>query len=108
MDTTDSQENIKKIIDDNKIVLFMKGTPSSPMCGLSANVVMILKEIGIRDFKTVDVLRDFSIREGIKVFSDWPTIPQLYFQGEFIGGNEIIQEMYNSKELQGRLTLGAS
>lgn len=99
----DTQREIKKIIDENKVVLFMKGTPSSPMCRLSANLVSILKEHGVHDFKNIDILNDFAIREGIKVFSDWPTLPQLYVSGEFIGGDEEVQDLYESGLLRERL-----
>jgi len=99
----DIQREIKKIIDENKVVLFMKGTPSSPMCRLSANIVMMLKEHGIHDFKNIDILNDFAIREGVKVFSDWPSLPQLYVNGEFVGGSEEVQELYDSGVLGGKL-----
>lgn len=99
----DIQREIKKIIDESKVVLFMKGTPSSPMCRLSANIVIMLKEHGLHDFKNIDILNDFAIREGVKVFSDWPSLPQLYVNGEFIGGSEEVQELYDSGILGNKL-----
>lgn len=99
----DIQREIKKIIDENRVVLFMKGTPSSPMCRLSANIVVMLKEHGIHDFKSIDILSDFAIREGVKVFSDWPSLPQLYVDGEFIGGSEEVQELYDCGVLEQKL-----
>ena len=101
-DVTIKQEinkRISTIIAENKIVLFMKGNELYPSCGYSGLVVKILTELEC-DFKTVDVLEDFDIRQGIKDFSDWQTIPQLYVKGEFIGGCDIINEMYKSGELQ--------
>ena len=96
-------ERIKRDITDNPVLLFMKGTPVFPQCGFSAAVVQILTTMGVK-FKGVDVLADPEIREGIKTFSQWPTIPQLYVKGEFVGGCDIIREMYESGELQGFLT----
>ena len=90
---------IQSQIDANPVLLFMKGTPMFPQCGFSARVIQILKHAGV-PFKTVNVLEDQEIREGIKAFSNWPTIPQLYVKGEFIGGCDIITEMYQSGELQ--------
>ena len=98
------QEQIKNIIDENNVVLFMKGTPDFPQCGFSARVVQIL-QLCKTEFTPVDVLADMDIREGIKEFSDWPTIPQLYIKGEFIGGSDIVTEMYESGELQGNKDL---
>jgi monothiol glutaredoxin len=92
-------ERIKHDIADNPVLLYMKGTPVFPQCGFSAAVVQILTTIGVK-FKGIDVLADPEIREGIKVFSQWPTIPQLYVKGEFVGGCDIIREMYESGELQ--------
>ena len=91
-------ERIKSEINSQDIVLFMKGTPVMPQCGFSATVVGVLSHVGV-EFKGVNVLEDNQIREGIKVFSDWPTIPQLYVKGEFMGGCDIIKEMYESGEL---------
>jgi monothiol glutaredoxin len=92
-------ERIKQDITDNQVVLFMKGTPVFPQCGFSAAVVQILTHLGVK-FKGIDVLADPSIRQGIKDFSSWPTIPQLYVKGEFVGGCDIIREMFEAGELQ--------
>ncbi|HEY0526462.1 MAG TPA: Grx4 family monothiol glutaredoxin [Stellaceae bacterium] len=92
-------DRIKQDITDNQVVLFMKGTPVFPQCGFSARVVQILTHLGVR-FKGVDVLADPSIRQGVKDFSSWPTIPQLYVKGEFVGGCDIISEMFETGELQ--------
>jgi len=92
-------ERIKQDIADNAIVLYMKGTPVFPQCGFSAAVVQILSNLGVR-FKGIDVLTDPSLRQGIKEFSQWPTIPQLYVKGEFIGGCDIVREMDESGELE--------
>ena len=94
----DLTENIKNEIKTNEVVLFMKGTPVFPMCGFSASVVQILTNLGIK-FSSVNVLDSDEMREGIKKFSDWPTIPQLYIKEEFIGGCDIVKEMYESGEL---------
>ena len=91
-------ENIKNEIKSNDVVLFMKGTPVFPMCGFSAAVVQILSDLRIK-FSTVNVLDSDEMREGIKIFSNWPTIPQLYVKEEFIGGCDIVKEMYESGEL---------
>lgn len=93
------QEKIKQQVTDNEIVLYMKGNAEMPMCGFSARAVNLLKSCGA-PFITVDVLQDEEIRQGIKVFSNWPTIPQLYVKGEFIGGSDIMAEMYEAGELQ--------
>ena len=92
-------ENIKKIITENDICLFMKGTPESPQCGFSMAVSNILKHLKV-NFIGINVLEDENLRQGIKKFSDWPTIPQLYVVGEFIGGCDIIKEMFEKGELQ--------
>lgn len=94
--------DIENTIKNNKVVLFMKGTKEMPQCGFSSTVVQILSRCGV-DFKDVNVLADNTLREGIKQFSNWPTIPQLYIQGEFIGGCDIAREMYQSGELQALL-----
>lgn len=94
-----TQEKIKQQITDNAIILYMKGNAELPMCGFSARAVNLLKSCGA-EFATVDVLQDEEIRQGIKVFSNWPTIPQLYVKGEFIGGSDILAEMYEAGELQ--------
>ena len=91
-------EKIQGEIDANDVVLFMKGTPVFPQCGFSATLVQVLSLMGVK-FKGIDVLADGDIREGVKVFSNWPTIPQLYVKGEFVGGCDIVREMYQSGEL---------
>ena len=97
---TDNVSNrIQQEIDANDVVLFMKGTPVFPQCGFSAAVVQVLSELGTK-FKGIDVLSDPEIRDGIKTFSNWPTIPQLYVKGEFVGGCDIVREMYQTGELQ--------
>ena len=95
----DTQEKIKNIISTNEIFLFMKGTPDMPQCGFSMAVSNVLKHLEVK-FNGINVLEDEEIRNGIKVFSDWPTIPQLYIKGEFIGGCDIVREMFEKKELQ--------
>jgi monothiol glutaredoxin len=92
-------EQIKKDIHDNDVVLYMKGTPVQPMCGFSAMAVQILSHMGVK-FKGVNVLEDAGLRQGIKEFANWPTIPQLYVKGEFVGGCDIMREMYESGELE--------
>ena len=96
----DVQEIIKEQVTTNPVVLYMKGSPRAPMCGFSATAVQILQACNLPLFFSVNVLEDPAIREGVKVFSDWPTIPQLYIRGEFIGGCDIMREMYQSGELQ--------
>ncbi|HEU0218792.1 MAG TPA: Grx4 family monothiol glutaredoxin [Stellaceae bacterium] len=98
MDTT-THDRIRQQVTENPVVLFMKGTPVFPQCGFSATVVQILSHMGVK-FKGIDVLADSSVREGIKEFSSWPTIPQLYVKGEFIGGCDIVREMFETGELQ--------
>ncbi|MDG7056352.1 MAG: Grx4 family monothiol glutaredoxin [Wolbachia endosymbiont of Meromenopon meropis] len=95
-------EQIKKILRENDVVLYMKGTPDFPQCGFSALVVSILKKLNVR-FKSINVLEDDETRQSIKKFSDWPTIPQLYIKEEFIGGCDIVCEMYEKSELQNLL-----
>jgi monothiol glutaredoxin len=90
---------IAKTVADNAVVLFMKGVPEQPRCGFSSLVVQVLDHLGV-DFVGVDVLQDDSLRDGIKTFSDWPTIPQLYVKGEFLGGADIVREMFQSGELK--------
>lgn len=92
-------DQIRQDIQNNDVVLYMKGTPQMPMCGFSAAVAQVLGHLGV-PYKGVNVLEDNDIREGIKVFSDWPTIPQLYIKGEFIGGCDIVREMFEAGELQ--------
>jgi monothiol glutaredoxin len=96
-------ERIKQDVTSNPVVLFMKGTPVFPQCGFSAAVVQILTHLGVK-FKGVDVLTDPEIRQGIKEYSSWPTIPQLYVKGEFVGGCDIIREMFETGELKDLLT----
>ncbi len=92
-------------VKDNEVVLFMKGTPVFPQCGFSATAVAILNHLNV-EFKGIDVLMDPELRDGIKVFSDWPTVPQLYVKGEFVGGCDIMREMYEAGELQELFTDG--
>ncbi len=94
------QDDIKDQITRNKVVLYMKGSPDFPQCGFSANACNILRACGVDEFFTVNVLEDSDIRQGIKEFANWPTIPQLYVNGEFVGGSDIMMEMYQSGELQ--------
>ena len=97
--TPEVKERIDNLVNQNKIVVFMKGTKLMPQCGFSNNVVQILNTLGI-PFETVDVLADSEIRQGIKEYSKWPTIPQLYIDGQFVGGSDILIEMYQKGELQ--------
>jgi monothiol glutaredoxin len=94
------QETLREQVTKNRIVLYMKGTPQFPQCGFSATVAEILKRCGVDEYFSVNVLADPEIRQGIKEFANWPTIPQLYVDGEFIGGCDIVREMYSSGELQ--------
>ena len=98
----DVSENIKNEISSNDVVLFMKGTPVFPMCGFSATATQILSDLGV-NFSSVNVLESDEMREGIKQFSNWPTIPQLYIKEEFIGGCDIVKEMFEKGELQAKL-----
>jgi monothiol glutaredoxin len=100
----DTQEKIRKQVTENRVVLYMKGTPDAPQCGFSAAAVQILEACGADEVATVNVLADADIRQGIKQFSNWPTIPQLYVDGEFVGGADIMREMYESGELKKLLT----
>jgi|SRR5690242_10221916 monothiol glutaredoxin len=93
-----AHDQIAKDISENPVVLYMKGTPVFPQCGFSATVVQILSNLGVK-YKAVDVLKDPEVRQGIKEFSNWPTIPQLYVKGEFVGGCDILREMYEADEL---------
>lgn len=97
------QEQIKELVESNDVVLFMKGSPDFPQCGFSSRASQILKECGAQ-FASVDVLQNNEVREGIKQYSNWPTIPQLYIRGEFIGGSDIVMEMFESGELQKKLS----
>jgi monothiol glutaredoxin len=95
-----TQDIIKQQVTEHAVVLYMKGNPQFPQCGFSANAVRILNAVGIKDLFTVDVLTNPDIRQGIKDYANWPTIPQLYINGEFIGGSDIMTEMYQSGELK--------
>jgi monothiol glutaredoxin len=97
--TPELQTRLDQLVNDNKIIVFMKGTKLMPQCGFSNNVVQILNVLGV-PFETVNVLEDADIRQGIKEYSNWPTIPQVYINGEFIGGSDIMIELYQSGELQ--------
>jgi monothiol glutaredoxin len=96
--TDETQIRIQQLVDSNDVLLFMKGSPLFPQCGFSSRAIAILNHLGVA-FESVDVLQDQGIRQGIKAFSDWPTIPQLYVKGEFVGGSDIMMEMYESGEL---------
>ena len=96
------QEKIKEVVEGNDVVLFMKGTPDFPQCGFSGRATQILQALGAK-FASVDVLADNAVREGVKQYSNWPTIPQLYIKGEFIGGSDIMMEMYQNGELKKKL-----
>lgn len=95
---SDTNARIGTIVKDNDVVLFMKGTPLFPQCGFSSRAVAILDHLGVA-YESVDVLQDQNIRQGIKTYSDWPTIPQLYIKGEFVGGSDIMMEMFEAGEL---------
>jgi monothiol glutaredoxin len=95
-----AQDTIRDQVTQNSVVLYMKGQPVFPMCGFSATAVQILEACGVKDYLAVDVLVDPEIRQGIKEYANWPTIPQLYVNGEFVGGCDIMREMYESGELQ--------
>lgn len=97
---SDVQETIKEQVTGNPVVLYMKGSPQFPQCGFSARAVQILKACGVNKFYTVDVLQNPDIREGVKTYANWPTLPQLYVKGEFVGGCDIMTEMYQAGELQ--------
>ena len=94
------QQRIDDLVKGNRVVLFMKGTSQFPMCGFSGRAIQILKACGVSDLKTFNVLEDEGVRQGIKDYAQWPTIPQLYIKGEFLGGSDIMMEMYQSGELQ--------
>ena len=98
-----AKKKINELLEKNEVCLFMKGTPNVPQCGFSLAISNVLKHLGV-NFKGVNVLEDNDIREGIKTFSDWPTIPQLYIKKEFIGGCDIVKEMFEKKELQAKLS----
>ena len=97
--TPELKARIDKLVQENKVLVFMKGSKLMPQCGFSNNVVQILNTLGV-PYETVDILEDFEIRQGIKEYSNWPTIPQIYINGEFIGGSDIAIELYQSGELQ--------
>ena len=99
---SDAQERIKQTVENNDVVLFMKGSPEFPQCGFSGRAVQVLQACGA-SFASVDVLADPEVREGIKQYSNWPTIPQLYVKGEFVGGSDIMLEMYQNGDLQKKL-----
>lgn len=96
---SDAHQRIADLVNTNDVVLFMKGTPLFPQCGFSSRAVAILDHLGVA-YESVDVLQDLDIRSGIKTYSDWPTIPQLYLKGEFVGGSDIMMEMFEAGELQ--------
>ena len=96
---SDANARIADIVTSNDVVLFMKGTPLFPQCGFSSKAIAILDHLGV-GYETVDVLQDSEVRQGIKAYSDWPTIPQLYVKGEFVGGSDIMMEMYQAGELE--------
>lgn len=98
--STNIQQRIHKQVTTHPVVLYMKGSPAFPQCGFSANAVRILNALGVKDFFSVDVLQDPEIRQGIKDYANWPTIPQLYINGEFVGGSDIMTEMHQSGELK--------
>lgn len=97
---SDVQQRIDQLVKGHRVVLFMKGTPQFPMCGFSGRAIQILKACGVDDLASVNVLEDEAVRQGIKAYANWPTIPQLYVNGEFVGGSDIMMEMYESGELQ--------
>ena len=100
---SDANSRIAEIVNSHDVVLFMKGTPLFPQCGFSSRAVAILDHLGVQ-YDSVDVLQDMEIRSGIKAFSDWPTIPQLYVKGEFVGGSDIMMEMFEAGELHQLMT----
>jgi monothiol glutaredoxin len=97
---SDVHQRIDQLVKDNKVMLFMKGNAQFPMCGFSGRAVQVLRAAGAKDFATFNVLEDEEVRQGIKEYANWPTIPQLYVDGEFVGGSDIMMEMYQSVELQ--------
>lgn len=97
---SDVHQRIDGLVKSHRVVLFMKGTAQFPMCGFSGRAIQILKACGVEDLTTVNVLEDEAVRQGIKEYANWPTIPQLYVNGEFIGGSDILMEMYQAGELQ--------
>ena len=103
-DMNETQERIDSIVKGGRVVLFMKGTAQFPQCGFSGKAIQLLKAAGASEIQTVNVLEDNEIRQGIKDYANWPTIPQLYVDGEFVGGSDIMMEMYQSGELQQLIT----
>ena len=101
---SDVQQQIDSLVKGHRVVLFMKGTAQFPMCGFSGRAIQVLKACGVSDLKTVNVLEDEGVREGVREHPNWPTIAQLYVGGEFVGGSDIMMEMYQSGELQQMLT----
>ena len=97
---SDIHDTIKEQVTQNRVVLYMKGTPQFPQCGFSATVAEVLKRCGVTQYASFNVLQDEALRQGVKAFSNWPTVPQLYVNGEFVGGCDIVREMYQSGELQ--------
>ena len=97
---SDVQERIDQLVKGNRVVLFMKGTAQFPQCGFSGRAIQVMKSCGVNDLKTFNVFDDEDVRQGIKDYAQWPTIPQLYVNGEFVGGSDIMMEMYQSGELQ--------
>lgn len=97
---TTTHQQIDDLVKNNRVVLFMKGNAQFPQCGFSGRAIQVLKACGVTDLKTVNVLENEDIRQGIKEYANWPTIPQLYIKGEFVGGSDIMMEMYQSGELQ--------
>ena len=104
---SDVQQQIDDLVKSNRVMLFMKGTAQFPQCGFSGRAIQVLKACGVQDLKTYNVLEDESVRQGIKDYAQWPTIPQLYVNGEFVGGSDIVMEMYQSGELQQLLSAKA-
>ena len=99
----DTKQKIHDTVTGNPVVLYMKGTPQAPQCGFSARAIQILQSCGVKNLVTVDVLADADVRQGVKDYANWPTVPQLYISGEFVGGSDIMTEMYQSGELQKQL-----
>ena len=104
---SDVQQRIADLVKTNRVVLFMKGTAQFPMCGFSGRAIQLLQASGVTDLTTVNVLDDEGIRQGIKAYANWPTIPQLYVNGEFVGGSDIMMEMYEAGELKQALSVPA-
>jgi monothiol glutaredoxin len=101
---SDVQKRIDDLVKNNRVMLFMKGNPQFPQCGFSGRAIQVIKACGVNDLATFNVLEDEEVRQGIKDYAQWPTIPQLYVNGEFVGGSDIMMEMYQSGELQQLLT----